>query len=93
MTELLAGNVEQVHNDAYVTLLYHYGRAYLRQGKWKLVTLEPPFREADFELFNIEADPRETTNLAEAEPEKYQELLQLWKEKRKAYGIWVPADF
>ena len=34
-----------------------------------------------------ELDPGESNNLAETEPEKYQELLELWRVERKELGI------
>jgi arylsulfatase A-like enzyme len=47
-------------------------RGALRRGKWKLVKLATlPGRT---ELFDLEADPGETTNLAEAHPELVKEL-------------------
>ena len=64
----------------------------IRKGKWKLTNLERPFDEANLELFNLEADPGETSNLAEAEPGKFQEMLELWREQRKELGIVLPQD-
>ena len=92
MTAFLAGNSDRVHDDEYVTTLYHGGRAYLRQGDWKIVTLDPPFDESKFELFNIADDPGEVHNLAEAEPERYQALLELWRTERQELGIILPED-
>jgi arylsulfatase len=92
MSGLLAGEVETVHDEDYVTTLYHGGRAYLRQGKWKISNLEPPFDEADFELFDLSADPGETDNLAESHPEKYEQLLELWRDERRKLGIILPQD-
>ena len=92
MTALLAGEADQVHDSDYVTTLYHRGRAFLRQGPWKLVNLDEPFDEADFELFNVVTDPGETRNLAESEPEKYAELIELWRNERRRFGIVVPGD-
>ena len=40
----------------------------------------------------MEADPGETTNLAEIEPEKYAELRALWGTKRREMGIILPGD-
>ncbi|MEN8007838.1 MAG: arylsulfatase [Candidatus Krumholzibacteriota bacterium] len=81
-----------VHDEDYVTVLYHGGRALVRQGRWKLVNLDPPFDESAFELFDLETDPGETVNLAEAEPEKRAELLALWRAERKRLGIVLPGD-
>ncbi len=88
----LLADLAPVHDENYITTLYHGGRAFVRQGKWKLVTLDPPFDESGFELFDIEADPGEIVNLAEAEPEKLAELIALWRGERKKLGIVLPGD-
>ena len=64
----------------------------LRQGPWKIVTLDAPFDEADFQLFNVIDDPGETTDLKDAKAEKYAELIQLWRSERKRLGIVLPQD-
>jgi arylsulfatase A-like enzyme len=88
----LAGNEDAVHNNDYVTTLYHRGYAYLRKGNWKISNLDPPFDETKFELFDVETDPGEITNLADAEPEKFAELIDLWREERLRLGIILPED-
>ncbi len=92
MAGLLSGRAERVHDDDYVTTLYHRGRAFLRQGPWKIVTLDGPFDEADFELFNVVDDPGETTNLAETEADRYEALIELWRSERRRLGIVLPQD-
>jgi len=92
MNALLAGKSERVHDRNYVTIHSHGGRAMLRKGKWKLTNLDKPFDEAKLELFDLDADPGETRNLAAAKPEKYQELLELWRQERKKMGIVLPQD-
>ena len=88
----LAGETSEVHDSEYVTTMFHEGRAYLRQGNWKISTLEPPFDEKQFELFDLSVDPGETNNLANDQPEKLQELTELWRDKRKEFGIILPQD-
>ncbi|MDJ0905954.1 MAG: arylsulfatase [Woeseiaceae bacterium] len=92
MNAFLAGEADAVHDDSYVTTLYHWGRAYLRQGDWKIANLEGPFSEADFALFNLAEDPGETTDLADVHPEKYAELIELWRQRRLELGIILPQD-
>jgi arylsulfatase len=92
MVAFLGGEDERVHGDDYVTALYHRGRAFLRKGPWKIVTLDPPFDEARFELFNVVTDPGETTNLAESHPERYAALIELWQTERRRLGIVLPED-
>jgi arylsulfatase len=88
----LLADLAPVHDENYVTTLYHGGRAFVRQGKWKLVNLDRPFDESGFELFDMETDPGETVNLADAEPEKLAALIALWRVERKKLGIILPGD-
>jgi arylsulfatase len=92
MVEFLAGSEAEVHDDNYVTTLYHAGKALLRQGRWKIVTLDPPFDESGFQLFDIEADPGETRNLAIQYPERMASMIDLWRETRLELGIVLPED-
>lgn len=92
MTEFLAGNSEAIHDEEYVTILSHRGRSLVRQGRWKIVTTDGPFDESNFELFNVVADPGEMHNLAEAEPEVFADLLEIWRTRRKEMGIILPED-
>ena len=92
MTALLNGTADFVHDSEYVTVLYHSGKALVRKGAWKLSNLEPPFSPDAFELFNVEVDPGETTNLATSEPARFAELLALWESERLRLGIVLPSD-
>lgn len=92
LSDFLAGNAEQVHDDDYVTAVYSAGHAYLRQGRWKIANLDAPFDERDFQLFDLEVDPGEVNDLAAAEPEKYAQMIALWRTERKRLGIVLPED-
>lgn len=92
MVSLLSGVALSVHDSDYVTTLYHRGKAYVRKGDWKLVNLDGPFDESQFELFNLKTDPGETTNLAAAEPEKFAELLETWTVQLRELGITLPDE-
>jgi arylsulfatase A-like enzyme len=92
MAALLAGDAATVHGPDYVTTLFHGGVAFVRRGPWKLVTLEPPFDEAAFELFDVDADPGETTNLARSRPDVFRAMLELWRAERERLGIVLPQE-
>ena len=92
MSNFLSGESESIHDDQYVTILSHRGRAFLRKDKWKIVTTFGPFDEENFELYDVVSDPGETTNLAAAEPEIYAELIGIWRNKRREGGIILPSD-
>lgn len=92
MVAFLAGDADAVHEEDYVTTMFHRSRAYLRQGDWKISNLNAPFDESRFELFNLREDPGESRNLANDEPEKLAELVALWRVERKRFGIILPED-
>ena len=56
------------------------------KGDWKLIFMAPPYGENDWHLFNLHDDPREMTNLAGAEPEKFDELRSEWDAYAAAVG-------
>jgi arylsulfatase len=92
LNALLAGEPVTVHGEDYVTVLSHRGRTFVRRGKWKIVADPQPFDEANFELFDIEADPGEINDLSDSFPEIKRELIALWQERRRTLGIVLPSD-
>jgi arylsulfatase A-like enzyme len=71
------------------------GTQAIRQGNWKALRLNT--RRPDkttFELYDLDADPAETTNLAESMPEKAAELADLMTKARVAEEpdeLYLPA--
>ena len=92
MAAFLQGSTDAVHGEDHLTTQFHRGRAYLRLGDWKITHLEHPFDESGFALYNLQADPGETTDLTDTHPEKREELLSLWREQRKELGVVLPQD-
>lgn len=91
MMPLLAGVSTQAHDDEYVTILEHSGRAYVRKGPWKLVQVDEPYKEEDFVLFNLDNDLGETTDLKFEFHEKHQELLQLYRDYAERVKV-IPKE-
>jgi arylsulfatase len=87
-----AGAAERVHGDDYVSTLAYNQRAYVRQGDWKLMTLEQPFDERDFALYDLARDPGEVHDLSTQFPARRDALLQLWRQERLRFGITLPED-
>ena len=56
----------------------------VRKGDWKLIFFAPPYGENDWHLFNLREDPREMDNLADAKPDKCNELRAEWDAYAKA---------
>lgn len=68
-------------------------RGYIRDG-WKIVSLQPPGKPMDLEnwmLFDLEADPTETKDLAGARRDKLAELVAAFDTDAKANYVY-PLD-
>jgi arylsulfatase len=88
----LRGDADVVHGDDYVTTFNYDQRSFVRRGAWKLLTLERPFDESDFALYNLARDPGETTDLSGEFPTRRAEMIELWRRERRRLGIVLPED-
>jgi arylsulfatase len=68
-------------------------RGYYRDG-WEVVTLHQPltpFSDQEWELYHLPTDPTELRNLALDEPDRLQELAELWEQAAWANQVY-PLD-
>ncbi|MBT5186823.1 MAG: sulfatase-like hydrolase/transferase, partial [Kordiimonadaceae bacterium] len=72
------GAVPNIHEEDYAFGWESAGRPALRRGTWKIVALQKPYGTGEFELFNLNNDPGETTDLKSVYPEKFEEMRILW---------------
>jgi arylsulfatase len=79
LVPFLSGNAEEIHDDAYVFAIEHYGNAMLRKGDWKITNYITPFKVENFGLYNLSEDLGEQNDLKEQEPGKYAEMLAEWE--------------
>lgn len=80
---LLSDASREIHGPDYVFGMEHYLRVFIRKGNWKLVNTWSPFEEENFELFDLSKDLAEQHDLKNAEPEKFQEMLQEWEKYKE----------
>ena len=65
-----------------------FGQRAVRKGEWKLVWDQAaPEAERRWQLFDLATDPFEQTDLAKANPDKYQELLAQWDNYEQSNGV------
>lgn len=84
---LLNGESARIHpEDTYVgwELFGHRG---VRQGDWKIVWDAAVGDNAQWLLFNVEEDRLAQYNLAEEEPEKLAEMVELWDRYADENGV------
>jgi len=71
---------ELADRDLYWVWGANRDRVALRHGKWKILRDK---KNAEWELYDLAADPREETNLAEAKPERLAEMLDRVRAQRE----------
>jgi len=69
-----------------------FGRQAIRQGSWKMVTQAPPFGNGKWQLFNLDDDPAETSDLAAENPGKVAALAVLWQDYKTRNNIILPIN-
>ena len=97
-SSILSGSNEPVHPDDEIIAFEIHGQRAIRQGSWKAVWEQmsaniswaddqPPPHWLSWRLFNLAEDPTEQHDLAEEEPQKLAELIQLWDEWAAANNV------
>ena len=97
VARVLKGKCEEVHaSDERIAWELAYGRG-VKKGDWKaiflpavILNIAPEVPAKRWLLFNLARDPGETTDLAAAEPDKLQELIDEWFAYARETGVVVP---
>lgn len=67
-----------------------FGNRAVRKGNWKLVSLQRPFGDGLWRLYDIERDPFEHHDVSEKAPWRVKELIKEWEAFERANGIVMP---
>jgi arylsulfatase A-like enzyme len=79
MVHTLTNSTHEIHvNDGMGYELFEM-KAYIK-GKWKILRLPVPMGSGEWELYDIDRDPGETTDLSAQFPDVKQQLVAAWKE-------------
>lgn len=71
-----------------------FGGRWVRQGRWKLVSVMTPFADNAWELYDMGHDRGETENVAALHPDVVVRLQGLWQAYvRRAGVIYAPSAF
>jgi arylsulfatase A-like enzyme len=88
---VLAGQAESPRTEQDYLAWEIFGNHAVRQGDWKIRWEYKPFGKAQWELFNVAADPSERKDLAEERPDKVRELVALWDSYVRANNVVLPS--
>lgn len=78
---------QQEHENLYFEFAERSSQA-VRKGEWKLIRLNIEKEGDHYELYNIENDPGETTDLSAQYPEKVEELKAIMRESHIPNNIF-----
>jgi arylsulfatase len=87
---VLEGRAESPRTDQDVLAWELFGNRAIRQGNWKLRWETKPFGRADWELFDVAADPAELKDLAAERPDKVKEMAALWDDYVRRDNVVLP---
>jgi len=88
----LSGVSDRIHANGDVVGWEFLGRRAIRKGNWKLLQLNEPWGKGRWELYNLEADPAESMDLAADMPGKVTELVAEWKRYVAEKGVLLSKE-
>ena len=89
--KVLAGQAETPRTEQDSLAWELFGNRGVRQGEWKLRWEYKPYGKADWELFNLAADPSERKDLAAERPEKVKALVAIWDNYVRENNVVLPS--
>ena len=69
-----------------------FGIKAYRLGQWKIIKLPPPYGTARWQLYDLNSDPGETSDLARKHLEKTKQLIGLWHQYADTNGVIIPDE-
>jgi arylsulfatase len=82
MTPVLKGGAQEIHATDGMGYELFEMKAYIK-GNWKILRLPVPMGSGQWELYDLEKDPGETTDLTALFPEVKEQLINAWNEYAK----------
>jgi len=84
---VLRGTAGSVYEPEDIRAIEVSGNTALYKGDYKITRSMPPVGDAQWQLFNMRADPGETQDLSEAEPEILAELIAAYDSYAARVGV------
>ena len=87
LKRLLSGSVASVYGKNDLVGGEMQNGKWMRRGDLKAMSVAPPYGSGKWHLYDVAADPGETRDLAEAQPENLRELQEAWAAYAKEVGV------
>ena len=89
----MRGQQASTHGDDYMMGWELFGRRALRVGDWKVVFSPKPYGDDIWRLFDLASDPGEVHDLAEQQPQKLADMIELWDQYAAENNIVLQTEF
>jgi arylsulfatase len=86
MMPVFQGKADGIHTDDGMGRELFEMKAYIK-GNWKVLRLPQPFGTGDWQLFDLENDPAETTDLSAQHADIRNDLIARWNEYAKQNAL------
>jgi arylsulfatase/uncharacterized sulfatase len=91
---VISGTAEAVYQPGDAVGFEVSGNSAILKGPWKITRNQKPHGDGKWRLYNIEQDPGETTDLSEAKPEVFADMLAEYQAYSKRVGVLeVPEGY
>ena len=90
MLPYLSGKARYIHGEDEAVPSELHGQRSVRQGRWKLLWLSPPFGAGDWALYDLEADPAEQQDISARDPQRVAAMAAIWKSYAADVRITTP---
>ncbi|MDB4986706.1 MAG: arylsulfatase [Myxococcaceae bacterium] len=87
---VLEGGAKSVRAPGEVLVDELFGRRYVRKDQWKLTWIEAPYGTSDWQLYNIDQDRGETTDVSAQQPDVRSSLTSEWDKYVTRVGVVLP---
>ena len=87
---ILSGKQATIRSEKDVLGFELLGRRAIVKGRWKILLLPEPTGSGKWQLFDLETDPGEQVDLAEAKPYKLSELIKDWDNYVATNNVILP---
>jgi arylsulfatase len=79
-----------IHGEGDAVAMELHGQRSVRQGRWKLLRLSPPFGDGVWALYDLKDDPAEQKNVAAEHPEQVRTMQAAWDQYAAEARIAAP---
>jgi arylsulfatase len=90
MLPMLRGQIDTIHAEDEAIGWELFGRRALHRGRWKVLWLQPPYGNGDWQLYDMISDPGETKDLSSIYPEIRRSLIEAWNQYADNSGVILP---